>query len=282
MNDPAIAHRHLEQVVWSSLLAAGRSIDPPADEWLELTATASQQSFKHYRDLLEQPDFVEFFRLATPISEIEQLPIGSRPSRRNPGGGLSDLRAIPWVFSWTQSRCLLPAWYGVGASLQEIVSDEAKRKTLRTMYEQWPFFRALVDNAELALAKSDLSVARHYASLAANKPSLQKIAKMIEQEFYAARSVVLALTEQSDLLDGTPWLKESIRVRNRFIDPLNLIQVELLRRGRSDQLSEQAAEELRHLTRPFNQRGRSRYANKRITRQAHKRQKPTRTQPHLG
>jgi phosphoenolpyruvate carboxylase len=248
-DDPAIAHRHLEQVVWSSLLAAGSPAAAPADQWLRIMSEASGKSFGHYRELIEQAGFIEFFRLVTPISEIEQLPIGSRPSRRKPGGGLSDLRAIPWVFSWTQSRCLLPAWYGIGASMHAMISDDQQLQTLRTMYQKWPFFRALVDNAELALAKSDLSVAVHYANLASDKPSLSKIANLIETEYKAAYDVILTLTGQSELLDGTPWLKESIRVRNRFIDPLNLIQVELLRRGRCEGLSEHDAEELRHLTR---------------------------------
>jgi len=185
----------------------------------------------------------------TPISDVEQLPIGSRPSRRNPGGGLGDLRAIPWVFSWTQARCLLPAWYGIGAAVSGMLDREEDLELLRSMYCDWSFFRAVIDNAELALAKSDMRIASHYANLAADQPSLKPIADMIETEFDLACEVVLKLTQRSELLDGTPWLKESIRVRNRFIDPLNLIQVELLRRGREQPLSEQSAEELRHLTR---------------------------------
>ncbi len=248
-DDPAIAHRHLEQVVWSSLLAAGDPGESPADQWLAIMDQLSQVSYRQYRVLLEQPDFVDYFRLVTPISEIEQLPIGSRPSRRKPGGGLSDLRAIPWVFSWTQSRCLLPAWYGIGAAMSALIDDDGQRETLRTMYQDWPFFRALIDNAELALAKSDLAISSHYASLAAERPELKRIAWMIETEFADACRVVLRLTGQAELLDGTPWLKESIRVRNRFIDPLNLIQVELLRRREAEQLSELESEELRHLSR---------------------------------
>ena len=250
-DDPAIAHRHLEQVVWSSLLAAGNPKQQDSQQWYDTMATISQASFLKYRELLEQPGFVPFFRQVTPISEIEQLPIGSRPSRRKPDGGLSDLRAIPWVFSWTQSRCLLPAWYGIGAAMGEMVDDTETLKTLREMYQQWPFFRAVVDNAELALAKSDLQIAGEYASLASqegpNEDAHAKIGQMVETDFHESKRVVLAMTRQEALLDGTPWLKESIRVRNRFIDPLNLIQVELLRRGQSDNVG--SPEELRHLTR---------------------------------
>ncbi len=248
-DDPAIAHRHLEQVIWSSLLAAGRSPQAPAAQWLATMDGVSEASFRAYRELLDQPDFVPLFRCVTPISEIEQLPIGSRPSRRKPDGGLQDLRAIPWVFSWTQSRCLLPAWYGIGASMKPLVDDPNSCQMLREMYSDWPFFRALVDNAELALAKSDLAIAAHYAGLAKSDPALQRISEMIATEFRLASEVVLKLTGNTELLQGTPWLQESIRVRNRFIDPLNLIQIELLRRGRAENLSEDDAEELRYLTR---------------------------------
>ncbi len=248
-DDPAIAHRHLEQVVWSSLLAAGKPAEPTPSSWCEMMHKVSGESFRNYRLLLEQPGFVQFFRCVTPISDIEQLPIGSRPSRRKPGGDLSDLRAIPWVFSWTQSRCLLPAWYGIGAAMTNLIGQPNVGSELITMYKDWPFFRALVDNAELALAKSDMNIAEFYSSLADDQPALQPIAEMIKQEFIAAKRVVLHLTGQQELLDGTPWLKESIRVRNRFIDPLNLIQVDLIRRSRKEGLSENETEELRHLTR---------------------------------
>ena len=213
---------------------------------------ASDRALQHYRDLVEQPGFVEFFRAVTPISEIEQLPIGSRPSRRKPGGGLADLRAIPWVFSWTQSRCLIPAWYGLGTAMQDALTDESQLGQLRAMYQHWPFFRGMVDNAELALAKSDLVIAKRYAELATDDPSHNPIASMIAQEFRLSVKVLLALTGREDLLDGTPWLKESIRVRNRYIDPLNLIQVELMRRGRSSsgsEAKEAEQDERRHLMR---------------------------------
>jgi len=247
-DDPAIAHRHLEQVVWSSLLAAG---NPPAgerDEWHRVMDEVTAESFTKYRELLEQPGFIEYFRRATPISEIEQLPIGSRPSRRKPDGGLADLRAIPWVFSWTQSRCLLPAWYGIGASMGGWIDDDSRCTELRMMYAQWPFFRGMIDNAELALAKSDLGIASEYAALVDDQQSLQQIGKLITDEYRESVRVVLALTAQQELLDGTPWLKESIRVRNRFIDPLNLIQIELLRRGQSAK-TDADSQQLRHLTR---------------------------------
>ncbi len=248
-DDPAIAHRHLEQVIWSSLLAAGQPQPDDRAAWHALMTELSADSFRHYRTLLESPGFVPFFRSVTPVSEIEQLPIGSRPSRRKPDGGLQDLRAIPWVFSWTQARCLIPAWYGLGVALETRGADPSQLELLQQMYRDWPFFQALVDNAELALAKTDLEIARYYASLAASEPGLQAIAGAIETEYAKACRGILALTGRAELLDGVPWLKESIRVRNRFIDPLNLIQVELLRRGQQAADTEGEAEQLRHLTR---------------------------------
>ncbi len=246
-DDPAIANRHLEQVLWSSLLAAGRPTTPDKVDFITTMDELSQASYIHYRQLVEQPDFVEFFRLTTPIAEIEQLPIGSRPSRRRSGASLSDLRAIPWVFSWTQCRCLIPAWYGLGTAFESLRGD-AFADRLHHMYQNWPFFRACVDNAELALAKTDIEIAKLYASLAENKVSLNVIGTMIEEEYARSRQAVLMLTGKEELLDATPWLKESIRVRNRYIDPLNMIQVELMRRSR-DKSSKVSEDELRHLHR---------------------------------
>ncbi len=247
-DDPAIANRHLEQVLWSSLLAAGRPVVEENPKWSATMDKLSSHSHQRYRELVEQPDFVEFFRRATPISEIEQLPIGSRPARRRGGASLSDLRAIPWVFSWTQCRCLLPAWYGLGTAIESLLWNPEELDELQLMYRNWQFFRACIDNAELALAKTDLDISRLYATLANDSESLRKIASMISDEYHRSCQAVLALTQQNGLLDGTPWLKESIRVRNRYIDPLNLIQVELLRRARADHMP-QAEEELRHLSR---------------------------------
>jgi len=249
-DDPVIAHRHLEQMVWSSLLAGGHPTTPDKKEWGETMNRLAEISFRKYRDLVEQPDFVEFFLRTTPIAEVEQLPIGSRPARRRGSSGLKDLRAIPWVFSWTQCRCVLPAWYGFGAAVDEILQDKPLQKLLQSMYQDWPFFRATIDNAELALAKADLGIMEQYVSLADDRETLVQIGAMISDEFRRTRNAILAITNREALLDGTPWLQESIRLRNRYIDPLNLIQIELLRRSRSSaDSSESQAEELQHLTR---------------------------------
>lgn len=249
-DDPIIAHRHLEQVVWSSLLAAGSPKSPDNDAWIVLMDKLANASYHKYRELVELPDFVEFFRTVTPIAEVEQLPIGSRPARRQGGTSLSDLRAIPWVFSWTQCRCLIPAWYGLGTIADEMEQDPEARKLLQSMYRDWPFFRATIDNAELALAKTDLGIAEYYSKLTSDSESQSQIESMIAEEYRRSLEAILMITGHQELLDGTPWLKESIRIRNRYIDPLNLIQVELLRRSRSCPDSrEELSEELIYLKR---------------------------------
>ncbi|TWU47363.1 Phosphoenolpyruvate carboxylase [Rubripirellula tenax] len=250
-DDKHIAHRHLEQVVWSSLLAGG---DPPTadpNEWTDMLDGMAKQSFAHYRKLIEQPDFVRFFRLATPVDEVEQLPIGSRPSRRRGGASLSDLRAIPWVFSWTQCRCLIPAWYGLGTATATVLETPGAVEQLQAMYKQWPFFQATIDNAELAIAKSDMEISGYYASLADQSENLKTISEMIKDEHARSLGAILHITGRESLLAGTPWLKESIRVRNRYIDPLNLIQVELLSRLRagSQDPDDESQKELQHLAR---------------------------------
>ena len=249
-DNPQIAHRHLEQAIWSSLLAVGEPAALEKQEWVEQLEQLAASSFLKYRALVEKTHFVEFFRRATPINEIEQLRIGSRPARRKGGGSLDDLRAIPWVFSWTQCRSMIPAWYGLGTAAEEILVDAPSRQLLQTMYRNWPFFQATIDNAELALAKADSRIAQQYAKLADDSTALAEIGADIAEEFSRTRAALLAITGNEELLDGTPWLKESIRVRDRYLDPLNFIQIELLRRLRSCSPEDGVQiEELHYLTR---------------------------------
>lgn len=251
-DDSRIAHRHLEQLIWSSLLASATAADSTPTEWFAVMRSLAERSLSAYRSLVEHPGFVEFFRGATPINEIEQLPIGSRPSRRRGGNSLSELRAIPWVFSWTQSRFLLPAWYGLGSAFAEELGGPMALERLQRMYREWPFFKATIDNAELALAKTDMGIAGGYAESLPGTDD-QEIWQQIKNEYAQAKQAVLAITNNEHLLDSIHWLQESISVRNWYVDPLNLIQMELLRRLRSslqegDERSEDS-EELRHLTR---------------------------------
>jgi phosphoenolpyruvate carboxylase len=249
-DDPIIAHRHLEQIVSMSMLACGKPASKDKDEWGIAMEKLADTSFQKYRELVEQPDFVEFFRLATPITEVEQLQIGSRPARRQSGSSLADLRAIPWVFSWTQCRCLIPAWYGIGSAVIKLLENGDTCNLLQSMYREWPFFRATIDNAELALVKTDLGIAEQYANLADDSTALTQIWSMISDEYQQARNAILTITENNELLDGTPWLKNSIRMRNRYIDPLNLIQVELFHRLRScEEHNDKEIKELQYLIR---------------------------------
>lgn len=232
-DDPEIAYRHVEQVCWATLLVSTDQRERVADDWSEALNGATQASIDKYRALRDDDAFLAYFDRATPINTIETLPIGSRPSRRRGARELANLRAIPYTFAWTQNRHLLTAWYGLGTGLATI--DPGLQ---RAMYLGWPMFRGMIHNAELALAKCDMAIGRHYAALAAQgDPNADgmRLYDTVRAEFETTRNAVLALTGHDELLDGIAWLQRSIRVRNPYIDPLNLIQVELMRRGRDPQ-----------------------------------------------
>jgi phosphoenolpyruvate carboxylase len=232
-DDPEIAHRHLEQVLWSVLVASTQSPAAIPEAWRTMLDGLAADSFRAYRRLVDHPAFGKVFRHATPIADIEGLHIASRPSRRVESDRIEDLRAIPWVFAWTQCRCLLPAWYGLGTTFEPHLAKSAiATEEFRRMYREWPFLRATIDNAVLAVAKSNLPVFRQYAALAGDDSGVADVLTMIEDEWRRTERVLLAVTNCTELLDDVPWLKESIAVRNGYVDPLNLIQVELLRRGR--------------------------------------------------
>ena len=245
-DDPAIAYRHLEQVTWATMLVSATEPQPADPAAQRLIEEAAQRSMRAYRALIEDPAFVEYFSEATPIDAIETLPIGSRPSRRGGQRSLGDLRAIPYTFAWTQNRHMITAFFGLGAGLGPAAEEDPE--LLRRMYADWPFFRGVIDNAELALAKCDIGIAREYAALMEDRGAADRIWSMIESEYQRARRVVLAITGRDELLAGTPWLKRSIEVRNPYVDPLNLIQMELMRRSR-DVPEEADAEPLDELLR---------------------------------
>lgn len=246
-DDPQIAYRHLEQVSWATMLVTTRTKDDAPEAWSQLMVTAASHSKKAYRALIERPDFFTYFRTATPIATIESMPIASRPSRRRDARALEDLRAIPYTFSWTQNRHMLTAFYGLGTGLHETANGDWS--ALREMYEQWTFFRAIIDNAELALAKFDASIATSYAELATDVDPDCTVGQIILDEYAKSCQAVFAITGNSELLEGTPWLQRSIRVRNPYVDPLNLIQIELMRRARHEDLSDAQKEELSELLR---------------------------------
>ncbi len=238
-SNPAIAERNLEQLVTSVLeahLLHFRRVEArqiPAWEGHAKELATSSRDF--YRQLVyETPGFVEYFRQATPIDLIERIRLGSRPSRRLGARDLRDLRAIPWVFAWTQSRHLLPAWFGLGHAVEKFQLDQAPHglDLLRRMYQGWPFFSNLINNAELSLAKTDLYIASLYAALARPRRLGQRIFRRIEEEYHRSVRGVLEISGSAVLLEGQPVLAESIRLRNPYVDPLNFLQTRFLERWR--------------------------------------------------
>ena len=196
-------------------------------------AEMAQRSAEVYRDLVYgDPGLEAFFHAATPVDEISRLQLGSRPAKRKPSRDIADFRAIPWVFSWTQARIVLPAWFGLGTALDAAV-DEHGLELLREMEREWPFFSALLSNAEMACAKADLAVGRRYAGLVEDRELRERIWSRIEAEFGRTCDALLAVTDQERLLAREPLLRASIDRRNPYVDPMSLLQVELLRRSRA-------------------------------------------------
>ncbi|NBC10722.1 MAG: phosphoenolpyruvate carboxylase [Planctomycetes bacterium] len=231
-DDRRIGYRHLEQVVGAVLQTVGDADDPTPAEWSAAMDRWADASHRAYRGLVEQDGFVEYFRTATPIDEIERLEIGSRPARRRAQKTLADLRAIPWVFAWTQSRHLLPAWFGLGV-LAEAIDDSTQLAELRQMYAQWGFFRATFDNAALAMAKFEPRLGRRYAKLTPRH--LHPIWARIDGEAKRATSVIEAITGVDHVLDNVTWLRDTVAARNPWLRLLNLAQVQLLQRLRHAQ-----------------------------------------------
>ncbi len=227
----AIARRHLEEVCHAVIKT---TVERPAEEkevaWGEAMASMSQAAYRAYRSLVyETPGFVDYFTQATPIAALMHLRIGSRPAKRQQSQRIEDLRAIPWVFAWMQSRHALPSWYGLGTALRAFAHRAPENLSrLRAMYQEWPFLRALIDNAAMALAKADMAIAREYAALVADRRLADETFGRIEAEWRLSREMVLAVTGQGELLDNAPDLQHFIRVRNPYVDPLSYIQVALL------------------------------------------------------
>jgi phosphoenolpyruvate carboxylase len=219
---PGLAYRNLESALAATIVAASRR---EADVPGQLMASLAERSCRVYRTLVGDPGFVDFFRAFTPVDELALLNIGSRPARRPEGAAyLTSLRAIPWVFAWTQNRCLLPSWYGCGSAFGDADVDE-----LRRLYRDWPFFRTLLQNLEMTLAKSSIEIARDYLVLVGDARLWEPIAEEHERTV----AVVLEIVEARELLDRHPVIQRSVRLRNPYVDPMNAIQVELLRRYRS-------------------------------------------------
>jgi phosphoenolpyruvate carboxylase len=232
---PQIAQRNLEQlctaVISSFCLPPLGQLQPDRmSQWEDVLRRLGTWSRDFYQQLVyREADFQTYFWQATPIDLIERLRLGSRPSRREQTKDLRQLRAIPWVFSWTQSRHLISSWYGMGYALDRFCQEEKQgRTTLRDMYRQWPFFSSLMNNAEASLAKADMYIARRYATLVESVAVREKIFGMIEQEYQRSVKMLLRVTGRRSLLAEQPVLSESIRLRNPYVDPLNFLQIRFL------------------------------------------------------
>lgn len=240
-----LAHRHLEQIVHAVLLTSGkRPVHRPSrgGAWEEALRDLSPMAETSYRKLVhESPTMLRYFHDTTPIDEIGRLNIGSRPARRKATAGIQDLRAIPWVFSWMQSRVSLPGWYALGSALEAWAGEEEERwALLTTMHREWPFFRTVIDNAQMSMRKADMLIAEVYAGLAEEATRAEVFPALLE-EFARTEQAILRLTGQQDLLDNEKWVQRSIQVRNPYIDPMNYIQVALLHRLRDEDSAETLA-----------------------------------------
>jgi len=232
-----IARRHLQQVINAGLLALGVSYEDEIKEsWREAMSKLSEYGRAHYRNFVYETDgFLDYWQQATPINELSRLRISSRPAKRGGKGGFASMRAIPWVFSWMQSRAIVPSWFGMGTAFKTLSENDNGLELMREMYQEWSFFRAIVENAQLDVAKADMGIAEIYASLVYDEPLREKMFGRIKTEHELTCEMILAVTQRADLLDNTPALKLAIERRNPYVDPLNFMQVELLRKLRAMQ-----------------------------------------------
>ncbi len=236
--EPRIAHRNLETLLAATLestLLDTEGLGDFAESAYAVLDDLAARAQRAYAELVhETPGFVEYFKESTPVSEIGALNIGSRPTSRKPTTAISDLRAIPWVLAWSQSRVMLPGWYGTGTAFEEyIAGDDAKLDTLRDLYERWPFFRTVLSNMAQVLAKSDLGLAARYSELVADEDLRARVFDKIVAEHERTVRIHGLITGQDDLLADNPALARSVFNRFPYLEPLNHLQVELLRRFRS-------------------------------------------------
>ncbi|NUB92750.1 phosphoenolpyruvate carboxylase [Haloterrigena sp. SYSU A121-1] len=239
--NPRIAERNIEQMLNAQLRARLYAKEEPdeeelPEEWFDAMETMADVARQEYRDLLESDGFVQYFEQATPITVIEDLDLGSRPASRSGERTVEDLRAIPWVFSWTQSRCILPGWYAVAAGIDAYLDDGGSMDTLQEMYDEWPFFRTTLDNAALSLSRTELEIAEQYADLA--EPDLrERFFPRVTDEYERATELITEIGQREDL-HTRDWLGENLARRNPYVDPLNMLQVYLLQQTHRTDIEE--------------------------------------------
>lgn len=245
-----IAYRNLEQAASALFEASAKVASAPdqmelrKEEWETAMEVISEKSLEKYQSLVfGDPDFLTYFNEATPLAELDALNIGSRPMSRKNSQHFEDLRAIPWVFAWTQSRHLLPAWYAAGTGLQTFIDqDESNLEILQTMYNDWAFFHATVNNLQMALLTADMGSAREYLELVEDPEVAKRIFNNIKDEYKRTRAALLQITGNEVLLCHSPNIRESVHLRNPYVDPLNILQVDSIRRLRA---TENPSEELK-------------------------------------
>lgn len=245
-----IAYRNLEQAASALFEASAKVASAPdqmelrKEEWETAMEVISEKSLEKYQSLVfGDPDFLTYFNEATPLAELDALNIGSRPMSRKNSQQFEDLRAIPWVFAWTQSRHLLPAWYAAGTGLQTFIDqDESNLEILQTMYNDWAFFHATINNLQMALLTADMGSAREYLELVEDPEVAKRIFNNIKDEYKRTRAALLQITGNEVLLSHSPNIRESVHLRNPYVDPLNILQVDSIRRLRA---TENPSEELK-------------------------------------
>ncbi len=251
---PQIAKRSLELISSAVILSTANSKrkdedEKKVEEYLGKFKLLSQRSLEHYRKLIKHKHFISYFRSATPIDIIEQIEIGSRPASRKKGNDIRNLRAIPWVFSWTQNRQAITGWYGFGHAIKSVIDENIiSLKELKTIYNDWDFFKTIVQNIEMVLVKSDMIIGKEYVSLLKNKDDIE-IFNLIKDEYELSLKMLLQITEEENLLDNNKSLQRSLLLRNPYIDPISFIQIKFIKELRKEKISGEEKDELLMLLR---------------------------------
>lgn len=250
---PQTARKSLETITSAVILQTSKSLmnieQPEIHKFISTFGNISEYAFQHYRKLIEHKNFIEYFRTVTPIDIIEKIEIGSRPPSRKKGNDISALRAIPWVFSWTQNRQTISGWFGFGTAIEtSIKKKEISIKQLKQMYNEWEFLNTLIQNLEMVLTKTDMLIAEEYIRLN-NSEQAKAIFAEIKNEYDRSKKYLLKITGEKELLSNNPQLKRTLELRNPYLDPINFIQINLIEKYRSKKVSAKEKEKILNVLR---------------------------------